>query len=209
MQINRYGKILVGLTGNIASGKSYTLKMFDDKLFLKIDSDAIARTNLLKIKRSDLPVRLRNKVPFGQDGKIDKDRLSILAFSDRDVMRELEEVIHPVTIRDIENLLVISDRKIAIIESAIIFESKLQRLFDKIITVFSPYEVRIKRLIKRAKIDYMEAKKRIDFQMDEYQKILFSDYVICNSKDRKWLRIQVKNVERSLLSLLQIKSCLQ
>ncbi len=201
MQINKYGKILIGLTGNIASGKSLVLKLFDNRLFEKIDSDSIARGHLLKLRPSDLPDNMPIEEIFSKRGKINKDRLSFIAFSEREIMREIEKVIHPRTINDIEKILKNQEKRFAIIESALLFESGLDGFFDKVITVFAPFETRLRRLMKRAGIDRTEAQKRIDFQMDEYEKVLRSDFVIDNSKDKDWLKRQVSNIEEHLRNL--------
>ncbi|MCX7957669.1 MAG: dephospho-CoA kinase [Deltaproteobacteria bacterium] len=199
MKIRKYNKILIGLTGNIASGKSLALEFFDGRLFEKIDSDSIAREHLLNLNIGNYPDFLNLKI-LNDKKIIDKDRLGKIAFSDRKLMAKLEAAIHPLVIRDIETILRKTTRTFAIVESAIIFESNLDRYFDKIITVFAPYEIRMKRLVKRAKIKPSEAKKRIDFQMDEYRKIVLSDFAIDNSKDKRWLLQQVKNIEKKILN---------
>ncbi|MCX7943709.1 MAG: dephospho-CoA kinase [Deltaproteobacteria bacterium] len=199
--LNKNKKILIGLTGNIASGKSLALTFFDKELFEKVDSDKLAKKHLLALTIKNMPHYLKKKDIFRFDGKIDKEKLSSIAFSDKLVMKNLEEIIHPLVIKDIKKILKYSNKKFLIVESAIIFESKLKEVLDKIITVFAPFEIRIERLINRAHISYLEAKKRIEFQADDYQKILNSDFVIDNSKDKKWMIRQIKNIEKRLLQL--------
>ena len=202
MRIRDYGKILLGLTGNIASGKSLAIKFFDDKIFLRIDSDRLASRHL--VENRDVIVVLKNKFGdevFDSSNRIDRKKLSQIAFSDREVMKALEEVIHPLVLKDVEEMLKTSERKFVIVESAVLFESGLEGMFDRIITVFAPEELRVKRLMKRTGIDYDEAIRRIRFQMSEYLKVSRSDYVIDNSRGVVWLKRQVKRVEEDLKRL--------
>jgi len=204
MKINDYGKILIGLTGNIASGKSIAMRFFDDEYFLKIDSDEVASEHL---EDREVVESLKNR--FGDEildssNKIDRKRLSRIAFSDRGVMKTLEGIIHPFVFADIEEMLKSSNKRFAIIESAILFENGLQGLFKRVITVFAPKEVRIKRLMERAGIEYEEAARKIDFQMGEFLKISKSDYVIDNSMGLVWLRVQVKRVEEDIMRLIYL-----
>lgn len=196
MQINKYGKVLIGLTGNIASGKSLASSMFSNRLFERIDSDYLAQIQMAR--HSDSIIDLVGKEITDGDGRIDRNRLSLLAFSDRELMKRLENIIHPYVIAEIDNLIKRSRKRIILIESAIIFESNLIKNFEKIITVFAPFETRLERIMRRNNIKRDDAIRRIDFQFDEYQKILKSDYVIDNSGGKDWLRSQIKNVEKSI-----------
>lgn len=198
MRLDKFGKILIGLTGNIASGKSLVLSLFDDRLFEKVDSDKIAQKYLMRLKAQDLPPILREKDIFNKDGGIDREKLSRIAFSNKTIMRGIEKIIHPLVIKEIEDILRLTKKRFAIVESAILFENKMTGLFNRIVTVFAPIEIRAKRLMKRTKIDYKEALKRIRFQMGESTKILQSDFVIENSRDKRWLIRQVRNIEEHL-----------
>ncbi|MGC9043956.1 MAG: dephospho-CoA kinase [Myxococcota bacterium] len=202
MLINKYEKILIGITGNIASGKSLAASMFNPSYFEKIDSDKIAERILITDQkvRSLLLNLLGNEI-MGSDNRLNKAKLSSLAFANKGIMKRLEDIIHPLVFVKIENILKYSTRKFALIESAIIFENGFERLFDRIITVFAPFDIRINRLIERSKIDYSEAKRRIMFQMDEYIKILLSDFVIDNSGQREYLKRQVKNIEYKIQNI--------
>lgn len=202
MLINKDSKILIGITGNIASGKSFATSFFNPSYFDKIDTDKISEQILL----SNLQIRKILLDLFGNnildnENRLDKRKLSALAFGNQSIMNQLERIIHPLVFIEIEKILKDSSKRFAILESAIIFEKELEKIFNKTITVFAPFEIRIKRLMKRAKIDYKEAEKRILFQMDEYKKILISDFVVDNSKDRTWLERQIKNIESKILTL--------
>ncbi len=193
--LDKNNKILIGITGNIASGKSTVTSIFDKNIFHVIDSDSLAKRHLI----ADLDIREELLYKFGDDildmdGEIDIECLGKIAFEDGDFMKELETKIHPRVFQDIQKIINETDRKYILIESAIIFEHNLNRIFDKIITVFSDEKVRIDRLVKLRKIDLNEAIKRVKFQMSEYYKIIHSDYVVDNSKDKRWLAFQVKNI---------------
>jgi len=203
MQIDKSNKFLIGLTGNIASGKTLAMNMFDNNLFYKIDSDRIADTQLMQNREVyEFLTETFGGDILDNDHRIDRKRLSQLAFSDRNLMKRLEGIIHPLVFKEVEEGLRRTDKKYAIIESAILFESGLEQVFDRIITVFAPEEIRVRRLMKRAKIDYDEAMKKVRFQMSEFIKISRSDYAIDNSKGIAWLKRQVKNVEEDIRTLI-------
>lgn len=201
MLIEKNDRILIGITGNIASGKSTVAKMFEGDLFLLLDSDGIAK-NYLSAEpeiRDGLRDYCRREI-FRGDGSIDAALLASAAFEDRELMKRLESMIHPRVMRDIQNAIENTKRPIVIVESALIFEINMHAIFDKIITVFASEEIRIGRLMRRRGISKEEALKRVRFQMGEYLKISRSDYVIDNSRGKRWLGRQVENIREDILT---------
>lgn len=201
MWIEKNNRILIGITGNIASGKSTVARMFEGDLFLLLDSDSIAKNYLLTEPeiRDGLQGYSKRGI-FRADGSIDVALLASAAFGDRELMKRLESMIHPRVIRDIQNAIESTKKPIVIVESALIFEINIHTIFDKIITVFADEGIRIGRLMRRMGISKEEALRRVRFQRGEYLKISRSDYVIDNFGGRRWLEMQVENIRKDILT---------
>lgn len=169
--------MLIAITGNIASGKSEAEKIFRDEGFDVYDTDIIAHKIL---ENSD-----RVKESFGTT---DRKELAKIVFEDSEKMRILESIIHPLVKEEVLKI------KSGIISVPQLFEAGFESLFDKIIFVSAPEELRLERLMKRNNLSKEEAQIRIDAQMSEEEKISKCDFIIDNSSTPENLRKQIENI---------------
>ncbi len=93
-----------------------------------------------------------------------------------------------------------SQEKILIIDAALIYEAKIDRLMDKIVVVYIDEDEQIKRLIKRNNLSKDEALQRIKSQMPMKEKAEMADYVIDNSSSLDETKKQVEKIWQSLVS---------
>ena len=172
--------IKVAITGGIGTGKTTILNMFADKGIPVFNSDEIAReimnTNPL----------LKNKIitAFGDKAydknKLNKKYLSNVVFNNKTLLKKINSIVHPYVSDEFNSWIKKQDSKYIIYESAIIFETKGEGFFDKIICVTAPEDDVISRVMKRNNFSKDKIKSIINKQLPNKAKIQKSDYVIEN-----------------------------
>ena len=188
----------VALTGNIGSGKTTVSKAFAVLGVPVYNADENARIFLL----SEVVNRTLAEV-FGNDimdeqGIPDRKKLAHLVFNDNDMLKKLNAIIHPVVMKDFyEWTCQYESHPYVILESAIIFENKLEKLFDRIILVTAPEEQRISRVMNREHCSRDQVMERINNQLPQKIKEKLSDFIINN--DNNTLVIpQIMNIHHIL-----------
>lgn len=185
-------KILIGITGVIASGKSLVTNYLKDLGYYTISADVVNRELLLK----EVHIRKVNALLFNINSDIlDKKEVRRLIFNDSDARLKLEGYLHPLIKLKIFELIKKSKEKVIFVEVPLLFEANYL-FFDKIITVYSPNNVILERLMIRDNIKKEEAKKLINSQIDIDKKVSLSDYVIDNTKG-------VENTKKEVLKILE------
>ncbi len=180
-------KILVlGVTGNIASGKSAVAKEFARHGAVVLDADQIARdvvasgsTALRKIVKA-----------FGAEvlkpgGDLDRDRLGQMVFADVQVRAMLNSIVHPeIAKRSVEQLQQLREKTAApliVYEAPLLFEVGAEERVDKILVVKINPEEQLRRLVARDRLNDSDARQRMGSQMNQEDKISRADFVIDNS----------------------------
>jgi len=171
---------IIGLTGGIGSGKSTVLNEFKD-LGIKTYSADNAAKNLINKDRSLID---SIKKVFGNNiykkNKLDTKLLSKIVFQDSDKLKALNSIIHPAVSKDFDSFIKANDEIYIVKEAAIIFETKSEESYDKIILVRAPVEERIKRVLLRDDTSKNDIIKRIKNQVDDSTLISKCDYIIDN-----------------------------
>lgn len=193
-------KLLVGLTGNICSGKSIASKYFKESGAYVIDTDKIVH----ELYKKDIALRDRLTLYFGasildKDFKIDKKKLGEIVYEDKTAMKRLESLVWPKVSKRVDYL--ISRRKgIIIIEAPMLYEAGLDKKYDKTILIMVDKEDQLERLMERQNIGKEEALIKIDAQMSQLEKQKKADYFIWNNGSLGLL----KNKVEYLYSLLEV-----
>lgn len=172
----------VGLTGGIGAGKSIIIKIFE---ILNIPV-YIADIEAKRLIDTDCRIKKALTHVFGEDiyinDSINKAKLASIIFNDKKSLKLVNSIVHPVLRLDFEEWCLLNSKAPYVIqESAIIFESGAQVLFDKIICVSANMDCRISRAMKRDNATKEKVIERINNQMSDVEKIQKSDYVIYNS----------------------------
>ncbi len=143
------GKYVIGLTGNIATGKSVVRKMLEHLGANGIDADALSHQLIMKGSPGYQPVvETFGKWILAADGEIDRSRLGRIVFADLQALKQLEGIIHPQVSLAINILVSRTQRQVVVIEAIKLLESGLAMLCSAIWTVFSSREIQITRLIR-------------------------------------------------------------
>ena len=175
---------LLGITGGIGSGKSTVSKIFE-VLGLKIyQSDDMAK--YLMENDNKLISSIINS--FGEesyiDGKINKEYISKNVFYDKEKLKTINNLVHPVVINDFKKWCLINkNEKILIKEAALLFESKSYKELDCIIYVYAEKKLRISRILKR---DSHRTKDQIEHiiksQLTDEESFEKADYILENNE---------------------------
>jgi len=176
-----HGKFVIGLTGNIATGKSVVRKMLEHLGAYSIDADALSHRAMAKGAPAYKPV----VALFGQwllDGnqEIDRKRLGEIVFNSEDAMQKLEAIVHPYVRQAIDVLIKRSKHEVVVIEAIKLLEGDLAEKCDLIWVTDAPESLQITRLMSRGLSD-SQARERIYAQNDQGDKVNAADVVIDNS----------------------------
>jgi len=175
------GKYVIGLTGNIATGKSAVRKMLEHLGANGIDADALSHQLIMKGSPGYQPVvETFGKWILAADGEIDRSRLGRIVFADSQALKQLEGIIHPQVSLAINILVSRTQRHVVVIEAIKLLESGLAMVCSAIWTVFSSREIQITRLIRKRGMSEAEAIQRVDSQSSQELKLKSAQVVIRN-----------------------------
>lgn len=186
------GKYIIGLTGNIATGKSVVRRMLEHLGAYTIDADALSHRAIAKGAPGYKPV-VENfgKWILNNDSEIDRGKLGNLVFSDSAALENLEEVIHPLVRQAVEVLIKRASQPVIVVEAIKLLESPLRQVCDTIWVTDAPQEVQIERLMRKSRLTREQAVQRIRIQSPQAEKIAAADVVIRNtgSYDDLWRQV--------------------
>lgn len=176
------GKFVIGLTGNIATGKSVVRRMLEHLGAYGINADALTHRVLARGAPGYQPVvELFGKRILNPAGEIDRDRLGKLVFSDPNALNDLEEIVHPFILQAIDLLVRRASQKVVAIEAIKLLESGMASWCDSVwVTTISP-ELQLERLTKKRLLDPASARARMAAQSPQVEKIKAADIVINNA----------------------------
>jgi len=193
--------MVLGITGNIASGKSRVAARFGELGAAVVSADQLAREAVAPGTAALAAIVRR----FGQailrdDGSLDRQKLGGLVFADAEARRQLESITHPAIARLAEERLMRlrGTRKLIVYEAPLLFEAGAEGRVDRVLVVTAEEEVRLARLMDRDGLDRRAALQRIRAQLPQEQKAVRADYVIDNSGDWQECCRQVDALWREL-----------
>lgn len=186
-------KYVIGLTGNIATGKSLVLKMLQHLGAFTVDADGLAHQVMLPNAPAYQPVvEWFGKWVIGQDGRIDRERLGTVAFAHPEALKRLEAITHPIISKGIDTLITRSQQKVVVVEAIKLLETPLRGQVDAIWVVDATPEKQLERLMKTRGLTELEARKRITSQNPQGDKLAAAHVVIKNNGDQNESFAQVK-----------------
>ena len=196
--------LLVGLTGNIGSGKSTVAQMLSERGATIIDADVLARRAVeLGTTAYDNIVKRWGQAVLAPDCHLDRAALRRVVFADHDQLEELNQIVHP----EVERLrarLVDQARKrgdrIVVCDIPLLFERHMTDRVDRIILVDAHRALRLERLVKDRGLRETEAMEMIAAQMPAELKRARADFVIDNDGTLTQLERRVHDVWAALHS---------
>ncbi len=186
------GKYVIGLTGNIATGKSVVRRMLEHLGAYTIDADALSHRVISKGAPGYQPVLDR----FGswlldKDGQINRSKLGHLVFADKDALKQLEDIIHPYVLQAVDILARRASQSVIVIEAIKLLESNLHSQCDAIWVTDAPQHVQVERLMRKRGMSQEDATQRVNAQTAQKEKLSAANVVITNkgSYDDLWKQV--------------------
>jgi dephospho-CoA kinase len=172
-------KVLIGLTGNITTGKSAVMDMAAERGALTLDADKIVH----EILDSDAEIQEKITSAFGVEirrsgGKINRRMLGEVVFRDPQALKRLEEIIHPKVREALVTRIDASESRVIFVEAIKLLESGLAELCDQVWVTRCPEEIQIQRLMVCRGMDEATARSRVQAQSPQSEKTARADVVI-------------------------------
>lgn len=187
------GVTVIGLTGNIGTGKSTVMRMLAELGATVIDADGLAH----EVIAPGTPGWQQVVDAFGQeiiaaDGAIDRARLGAIVFSDPAALARLEAIIHPLVIHEADRRISAIRQGVVVIEAIKLIEAGMHRDCDALWVVTCRPEQQVARLMRDRGMSEVEARRRIAAQPPQSEKVALADVVIDNSGALEETRAQVE-----------------
>ncbi len=191
---------LVGLTGNIATGKSTVARMLAERGAEVIDADRVAHA----VMEPGGPAWAEIVRTFGRDilapdGRIDRKALGAIVFRDAEALRRLEAIVHPHVMAAIERQIAAGHAPVVVVEAIKLLETPAPRPYDAIWVTTCPPEVQLWRLIHLRGMDEEAARRRIEAQGPQEAKLRRADVIIRTDGTLEETAAQVERAWRALV----------
>ena len=198
----------VGLTGSIATGKSFVTSVLAELGCHVIDADKVARS-VVEPGTEGLRAVVEAFGPgvLTPAGTLDRAKLGSIVFGDEEKRKLLNSILHPLIIAAQDAQLtrweVLHPEGVAVVDAALMIESGGYRRFPKLIVVHCRPEVQKRRLIERDGLSPEEAERRIGAQMPQEEKLRYADFAIDTSGSFEEARRRTEEVFRELRQLAE------
>ncbi len=177
--------LLIGITGNIGSGKSSFCQAIEAQGICVIYTDTIANQRLADsfiiealLNRYSTAI-LKDQKASGSSRQIDRQKLAETVFKNPKEVEYLNSLLHPLVLEDMQEIVETSDDPVLCFEVPLLFEANLQKCFDYLILVTATKETRLNRLVARGEA-LSNARHRMYNQLDDSFKKEQVDLVIEN-----------------------------
>ena len=195
--------LLIGLTGNIASGKSTVAQLLSERGATIIDADVLARRAVERGSSAfDAIVRRWGTSVLAPDGHLDRAALRRVVFGHPKELEALNDIVHP-EVERLREMRINEARqrgdRIVVCDIPLLFEKKMAERFDRIILVDAPRPLRLERLVEDRGLRETEAMDMIAAQMPAELKLARADFVIDNASTLTQLEQRVNDVWATLV----------
>ncbi len=195
-------RLTIGLTGGIASGKSAVAQAFEHLGVPVLDADRVSREIVIPPSVTlDAIVSEFGSDFLQADGTLDRRRLRVHAFADADARRRLEQITHPAIRQRLRRWRDSQTAPYCVLAAAILLESGMATLVDRVLVVDTPENVQKTRLAARDNVSATLADQMISAQLSRTERLARADDVIENTSSLEQLRAQVARLHSQYLNL--------
>ncbi len=185
--------LIIGLTGNIGTGKSTVGRMLAHLGAEVIDADRVAH----RVMRAGTRTHAAVVEAFGPEiltpeGEIDRARLGPVVFADPSALARLEALVHPAVIRETDRRIAATSAAVVVIEAIKLIEAGMADTCHSLWVTTCRQEQQIQRIVEERGLSRVEAKQRVEAQPPQKQKITRADVVIDNTGPLSLTRSQVE-----------------
>ncbi|MDR2126183.1 MAG: dephospho-CoA kinase [Prevotellaceae bacterium] len=170
----------IGLTGGMGSGKTVVAQIFKNIGVPVFCADIEAKKTYSDSEVRRQIINIFGKQIYINDTDIDRQALAAKIFNSKELLKQVNNIIHPAVCKHFEKWLAAQKSAYIIHEAAIMIESGFDRLMDKIIVVNAPYDLRIMRAMLRDKQSYQQITERMANQMSDEERNARADFLINN-----------------------------
>ena len=201
---------LIGLTGNIGTGKSTVGRILSQLGAEVIDADRVAH----EVMRPGTFVYARIVEAFGSevlapDGEIDRVRLGAIVFSAPESLALLETIVHPATLEAIDQRIAASSAAVVVVEAIKLIEAGIADVCTSVWVTTCRPDQQVRRLIGGRGLSQAEAELRVQAQPPQAEKIARADVVVDTSGSRSWTRAQVRAAWERLVERAEGGECVE
>ena len=191
--MNSHRPLLIGLTGNIGTGKSIVARVLAELGAETIDADMVAH----EVMRAGTPVHAAVVETFGlevlgPDGEIDRARLGSRVFADAAALARLEVIVHPATLEAITQRVAAATATVVVVEAIKLIEAGMADGCDSVWVTTCRPEQQTQRIMSERGASQAEAEQRVRAQPPQEEKIECADVIIDTSGTLSWTREQVR-----------------
>ena len=190
----------LGVTGGIGSGKTTVCRIFRVLGVPVFVADVAAR----QLMNTDHAIRKEINAITGEDlyttGELDRKELARLIFNRQELLRRVNEVVHPAVLRIFDEWAGKSESPYVIMEAAILFEARADTMVDRVAAISAPVEERIARVMGRNDLSREEVMERINNQLEDDEREEQSYYVI-NNADNEMIIPEILKIHDDMLRL--------
>lgn len=185
--------LVIGLTGNISTGKSTVARMLAELGAEVIDADRVAH----EVMRAGTPAHARIVEAFGPqvlapDGEIDRARLGAIVFADPGSLARLESIVHPATLAVIDRRITTTAAQVVVVEAIKLIEAGMADACASVWVTTCRQEQQVARIVQGRGSSQAEAEQRVRAQPPQGEKIARADVVVDTSGSLAWTREQVQ-----------------
>jgi dephospho-CoA kinase len=200
-------RLIVGLTGGIASGKSIVASMFVKLGAALVDTDVVAR----EVVARGEPGLAAVTDAFGPEiltsaGELDRTALRKIVFADEAKRHRLEELLHPLIRARTRQRLAALAAPYALVAVPLLVETRFGELVDRVLVVDCPEALQLERLMRRDAIPHAEAQAMVRAQTDRATRLRAAHDVIDNSGTAEATQRHVEQLHRRYLDLAALRA---
>jgi len=187
----------IAITGTIGSGKSTMGRMLKEQNHNFLSADDLVKKAIAPNAPGYKPLLnlLGSQYLIPNSSHFDTQKIAKTVFASPDLLYQVESIIHPIVLtlmKDYEKNISGLRKKIIFYEIPLLFEKKLENLFDSQIVVAIDHKIQRERLIKFRRLSIEDIENRLQFQIPQVEKIKKAHYVIWNNSSIKNLEEEIK-----------------
>ena len=171
----------IAIVGNIASGKSTVEDYISSKGYSVYDTDKISH-EILNYSKDEIKAAFC-KYDILEKNQLSRKKIAEIVFANKEEKQKLENIIYPKLKQNLSEIFDNCKSRVVFVSVPLLFEVGWQNLFDKIIFVKADDDIRLSRLMKRNNLTKEQALLRINSQKPQADKVMRSDFIICNNDD--------------------------
>ena len=190
---------VIGVTGNIGTGKSTVARMMAELGAHIIDADHVAHelmapgTAIWQAVVEEFGPDVLGEGGQGQsDSVIDRTKLGDIVFADPQALARLEAILHPAVIQEVNRRIHAADARVVVVEAIKLIEAGMHRGYDALWVVTCRPEQQVARLVAQRGTSEEEVRQRMAAQSPQTEKVAWADVVIDNSGSLAETKAQVE-----------------